>query len=98
MRPSPLRSPLLSTVGASSCYQLWRDVDLAVAIFQAATRNVTTGTAFDVSATLCDTLCKGIVNRFPRRSTGEPACLDALWVAAPRTGAALPLRPRPRES
>ena len=26
----------------------------------------------------------------------SPACLDTLWVAAPRTGAATPLRPRPR--
>ena len=72
VRPSPLRNPLISTVGASSYYQLWPDVDLAVAIFQAATRRVTTGTAFDVSATLRDALCRGIVNRFRRRSTGEP--------------------------
>ena len=72
VRPSPLRGPLLFTVGASSCYRLWPDVDLAVAFFLAATRRVTTGTAFDVSATLRDALCKGIVNRFLRRSAGEP--------------------------
>ena len=66
MRPSPLRSPLLFTVGASSGNQLWQDVDLAVAVFQAATRRAATGTAFDVSAALCDALCRGILNRFPR--------------------------------
>ena len=72
VRPSPLRSPLLSTLGASSYYQLWPDVDLAVAIFQTSTRRAATGTAFDVSAAVRDALCMGIVNCFPRRSTGEP--------------------------
>ena len=65
VRPSPLRSPLLFTVGASSYNRLWQDVDVAVAVFQAATRRAATGTAFDVSAALCDTLCRGIVNRLP---------------------------------
>ena len=98
MRPSPLRSPLLSTVGTSSYYQLWPDVDLAVTIFQAAMRRVITGTAFDVSATLRDALCRGIVNRFPRRSTGEARSPRRPVGCSPRTGAALPLRPCPRES
>ena len=46
----PLASPLPLTVGVASYNQLWQDVDLAVAIFQAATRGAATGTAFDVSA------------------------------------------------
>ena len=75
MRPSPLRSPLLSIGGASSYYRLWQDVDLAMAVFQAATRRAATGTAFDVSAALRDALCRGRVMRFPRRSTGGPHSL-----------------------
>ena len=49
MRPSPLLAVLL-TVGTAFYVRLWQDVDLAVAIFQAATRGAATGTAFDVSA------------------------------------------------
>ena len=75
MRPSPLCSPLLSTVGASSYYLLLQDVDLAVAVFRAATRRAATGTAFDVSAALRDTLCRGIVSRFLRRPTSGPRSL-----------------------
>ena len=62
----PLASTLLLTVDAVSYNQLWQDVDLAVAFFQAATRRAATGTAFDVSAALRDALCRGIVNRLPR--------------------------------
>ena len=75
MRPFPLRSPLLFTMGASSYYLLWQDVDLTVAVFQAATRIAATGTAFDVSSALCDALCRGIVNRFSCRCTGGPRSL-----------------------
>ena len=60
MRPSPLRSPLLFTVGTSSYNRLWQDIDLALAVFQAATRGAATGTAFDVSAALRDALCRGM--------------------------------------
>ena len=72
MRPSPLRSPVLFKVGASSYNQLWQDVELAVAVFQAATRRATTGNAFDVSAALRDALCRGIVNRLPRCTARGP--------------------------
>ena len=91
MCPSPLRSPLLSTVGASSYYQLWQDVDLAVVVFQAATRTAATVTAFDVTAALRDALCRGIVNLFPRRSTSGPRSLILPMGCRPahRRGAAL---------
>ena len=46
----PLASPLLLILGAMFYNRLWQDVDLAVAIFQAATRGAATGTALDVSA------------------------------------------------
>ena len=85
-------------MGASSYYQLWPDVDLAMAIFQGATRRVTTGTAFDVSATMCDTLCRVSCNVSRDDPPMSPARLDTLWIAALRTGAVLPLCPYPRES
>ena len=62
----PLASPLLLTVDAASYNELWQDVDLAVAIFQGATRGAATGTAFDVSSALRDALCRGISNRLMR--------------------------------
>ena len=45
-----LASHLLLTVGVVFYNRLWQDVNLAVAIFRAATQGATTGTAFDVSA------------------------------------------------
>ena len=51
---------------SASYNQLWQDVDLAVAIFLAATRGAATWIAFDVFAALRDALCRGIVNRLPR--------------------------------
>ena len=89
MRPSPLLAPSYS-VDAASYNQLSQDIDLAVAVFQAATRRAATGTAFDVSAALCDALCRGIVNRLPRcpamgtRSPMHPmGCSPARWRGAP---------------
>ena len=93
MRPSPLRSPLLSTADASSYYLLWQDVDLAVAVFQAATQRAATGTAFDVSATLRDALCRGIVSRFPRRPAGGPRSFIRPMGCSPAHRPGAPLAP-----
>ena len=90
VRPSPLCSPLLSTVGASSYNQLLQDVDSAVAVSQAATPRAATGTAFNVFAALRDALSRGIVSRLLRHPTGGPrlpihpvCCSPARWRGTP---------------
>ena len=85
----PLAQPLLSTVGASSYYQLRQDINLAAALFQAATRRVAMGSPFHVSAALRDALCTGIVNCTLQCSAREP-CLSMMACSpAHRRGAPL---------
>ena len=93
MRPSPLRGPLLFTVGASSYNRLCQDVDLAVAVLQAATRRAATRTAFDVSAALRDGLCRGIVNRLPRCPARGPRSLVRPMGCSPARRRGAPLAP-----